>query len=295
MKTSIKDKLLIILGSVFLLVLLGLLVFDVTRRGVFSNRMGFNVAVVGNEGISILLLRPEEGMVGWIHLPDNIRVKIYNSEAFYPLESVWSYGVSEKKPFEIMEKSVGQAMGVVIARTIKIDDSSGIENVLGRLLSLSLKTDISIRDRVLIRQFLGDAVKSKRVLEMSIPKTVFDVVTDPDGAEFFELNQTMSLWTKNKFVVEPILNENADISINNISGISGLGGILANQLESTGMHVTELKAITDEIVPSGKGCVFASEKRYEMTELILKEQLGCNKIARPDYVEQDEKLRIWVR
>jgi len=294
MKTSVKDKILIILGSVFLVVLLGLLIFDVTRRGVFSNKMGFNVAVVGNDGVSVLLLRPEEGMVGWIRLPKNIRVKIYNSEAVYPLESVWNFGVSEKKPFEIMEKTMGQAMGIVVARTIKIDDSSEIGNVLGRLVSLNLKTDISIRDRVLIRQFLSEAVKSKRVLEMSVPKTVFDTVTDPDGAEFYEFNLTMSLWTKNKFVVEVILNENADISINNISGISGLGGVLANQLESTGMHITELKATNEEIV-SGKGCVFASEKRYEMTELILKEQLGCIKIERPDFVEQDEKLRIWVR
>jgi hypothetical protein len=141
---------------------------------------------------------------------------------------------------------------------------------------------------------MSNAVKSKQVLEMSVPATVFDTVTDPDGATFSEFNLTMSLWTKNKFMVEPILNENADISINNVSGVSGLGGIYANQLESTGMHITELKAIPEEIV-SGKNCVYASEKKYEMTELILREQMGCNRIARPSFVETDEKLRIWVR
>ena len=36
MKASIKDKILLILGSAFLIVLLGLLVYDVTRRGVYS-------------------------------------------------------------------------------------------------------------------------------------------------------------------------------------------------------------------------------------------------------------------
>lgn len=291
---SIKDKILLVLGSVFLVVLLGLLIFDLSRRGVFSNKMGINVAIVGDNGVSILLLRPEEGMVGWINLPKNIRVKIYNSEAHYPLESVWEYGVSEKKPYEITEKSLGQSMGVVIARAIKIEDSSQIENVLGKLYSLGLKTDISIRDRVLIRRFLSDAVKSKEVLEMSVPASVFDKVTDPDGASFFEFNLTMSLWTKNKFVVEPILNENADISINNISGVSGLGSIYANQLESTGMHITELKANPEEIV-AGKSCVYASEKRYEMTESVLKDQMGCDRITRPDFAEQDEKMRIWVR
>jgi hypothetical protein len=294
MKASIKDKILLFLGSAFLLVLLGLLVYDLTRRGVFDSRMGLNVAVVGDKGVSILLLRPEEEMVGWVRMPKNIRIKIYNSEAHYPLESVWNFGVAEKKPFEVLEKSLGQSMGIIVARVIKIDDSSQIENVLGKMLSLSLRTDLSIRDRFLIRQFLADAVKSKKVLEMAVPETVFDKVTDPDGAEFKEFNQTMSLWTKNKFVVEPILNENADISINNVSGISGKGNTLANQLESVGMHVVELKASPEEKV-NGNGCLYSSEKQFEMTESILREQMGCLKIAKPEFVESDERMRIWIK
>jgi hypothetical protein len=295
MKASIKDRLLLILGGIFLIVLFGLLIFDVTRRGIYNNAMGLNVAIVGDNGVSILLLRPEEEMVSWVKLPKNIRVKIFNSEAVYPLESVWSYGVAEKKPFEMIEKSLGQSMGVVIARTIKINDSSLIENVMGKLLAVGLKTDLSIRDRVMIRRFMADAVYSKKVLELSIPETVFDKVTDPDGKEFREFNQTMNLWTKNKFVVEPILDENADISINNVSGKTGLGGILANQLESVGMHVIELKADMENTV-AGDGCKYSnSGKQFEKTEEILREQVGCVKIAQPKQIENDEKLRIWIK
>ena len=295
MKASIKDKILLILGSAFLIVLLGLLVYDVTRRGVYSSKMGLNMVIVGEESVSVLLVRPEEGMVGWINMPKNIRIKVFNSEAHYPLVSVWSYGVSEKKPYENMEKSLGQAMGVVISRTIKIDDVSTIENVLGKMFSVGLKTDLSIRDRVLIRQFMADAVKSKKVLEMTVPGSVFDSVTDPDGKEFKEFNQTMSLWTKNKFVIEPILDENADVSINNVSGIPGLGSILANQLESAGMHVIELKADAEESV-EGRGCIYSTDRRYEMTEKVLREQVGCTKIAQPEFVvDKDEKMRIWIK
>lgn len=294
MKASIKDRLLLFLGGTFLIILVGLLIFDVTRRGIFVNQMGLNVAIVGNEGVSLLLLRPEEEMVGWVRLPKNIRIKIYNSEAHYPLESVWKFGVSEKKPFEIMEKSLGQSMGVIVPRIIKIDDNSHIEDVLGKLVSLGLKTDLSVRDRFLVRQFLADAVKSKKVLEMTVPDTVFDKVTDPDGAEFKEFNLTMSLWTKNKFVVEPILHENADISINNVSGVSGNGNIMANQLESAGMHVVELKASPEEIV-GGNGCLYNSAKGFEMTESILREQMGCAKISKPSFVDEDERVRIWIK
>ncbi|HSV95178.1 MAG TPA: hypothetical protein VLH94_04390 [Spirochaetia bacterium] len=294
MKGRTKDKLLFILGGIFLFILIGLLVFDVTRKGIFSKKTGLNIVVVGNDSVGVMLLRPEEEMVGWVKMPKGLRIKVYDSEARYPLESVWRYGVSEKNPYEIIKRSLGQSMGVVISRVIKIDDSLQVESVLGNILSFGLKTDISVKDRVLIRKFLVDAVKSKRVLEMSIPETVFNRVTDPDGEIFLEFNQTMSLWTKNKFVVEAILNENANISINNISGVSGKGTVLANQLESVGMHIVELKANTEEVV-DGKGCVYSCEIQYEETERVLKEHLGCTKISRPDFVENEEKMRVWIK
>lgn len=295
MKASIKERILLILGGTFLTVLLGLLVFDVTRRGIYSGKMGMNLAVVGNGGISVLLLRPEEGMVSWIRLPKSVRIKVFNSEAHYPLESLWGYGASEKKPFETVEKSLGQSMGVIIARTMKVNDSSLIEKVLGGLFQVGLKTDLSIRDRVAIRGFLADAVKSKKVLELTLPNSVFDKVTDPDGKDFSEFNSTMSMWTKNKFVIESILDENADISINNVSGVTGAGSVLSSQLESAGMHVVEVKADLEEKV-EGKGCVYIG-KHYEMTELVLRDQVGCQKIAKLGFVEEDELVgvKIWIK
>lgn len=295
MKASIKERVLLTLGGVFLVVLFGLLVFDVSRRGVYSGKMGINVAVVGETGASVLLLRPEEEMLGWVRLPKGIRIKVFNSEANYPLESMWGYGVSLGNSFEIMEKSLGQSMGVVIARTIKLDDSSLIENVLGALFQVGLKTDLSIRDRVMIRRFLADAVKSKKVLELTIPNSVFDKVTDLDGKDFLEFNATMSLWTKNKFVTEPVLDENTDVSINNVSGVSGAGNVLASQLGSVGMHVVEVKADLEEKV-EGKGCLYSTNMRYEMMESVLREQVGCQKIVKPGFVEEDELgVRIWIK
>lgn len=293
MMASIKDRILLSLGGLFLIILLGLLIFDITRRGIYSSKMGINIVVVGDSGVSVLMLRPEEEMVGWVKLPSSIRIKIFNSEARYPLSSVWSFGNSERNVYEIMEKSLGQSMGVLISKTIKLDDNSAIENVLGKLFQISLKTNLSIRDRGLIRKFLADSLYSKQVLELSIPSTVFDKVIDPDGKEFFEFNQAMSLWTKNKFVLEPILNENADVSINNISGVSGKGSVLANQLESSGMHLIELKADTEEQV-TGKGCLYFSNANFDMTEQLLNEQVDCREIAKPSFVGDDEKIRIWI-
>ena len=295
MKGSIKEKVLLVLGTAFLVVLVGLLLFDLTRRGIFDGGTGINIAIVGDKGVSVLLLRPEDQMAGWVSLPQDVRVKVFNSSANYPIESLWNYSVSENNPYEITEKTIGQAMGVIISRTIKINGNSSIEDVLGKLFTMSLKTDLSIRDRFTVRQFLSDSVKSKKILELAIPNAVFDKVTDPDGKKFLEFNQAMSLWTKNKFVVEAVLNENADISINNMTGTSGLGNILANQLESAGAHVVEVKANTDEKI-IGKGCLYYTKKRYETTEAVLRDQVGCNKLSvKPSFVEDDDTLKVWLK
>ena len=279
----------------FLFVLVVFLGVDLTRHGIYSSKVGINIAVVGDNGVSLLILRPEEEMVSWVKLPKNIRIKIYNSDASYPLESVWSYGVAERKPYEIVEKSLGQSMGIIVSRTIKVEDHTLIENVLSKILSLGTKTDLSIKDRLMIRNFLVNSVSSKKILEQSILTNIFDKVVDPDGKEFFEFNKAVNLWTKNKFVIESILNENAYISINNISGKSGLGSVLANQLDSSGMHVIEVKADSSEIVDESKDCVFTSEKRFVVTEMVLAEQLGCMKILRPKSIEADDKIRIWIK
>lgn len=275
------------------MVLLGLLIFDVTRRGIYSDKLGINVAIVGERGINILLLRPEEQMASWVTLPANIRVKVFNSEAIYPLESIWNLGMTNNKPYETVEKSLGQAMGIIISRVIKVEDGVKIETVLGKLLSPDLKTNLTIRDRLLIRTFLADAVKSKKILELSVPTSVFDKVSDPDGKTFLEFNQTMNLWTKNKFVTEAVLNENVEISINNVSNTSGLGFLLGNQLESSGMHVVEVKADKSETV-EGKDCLYNTEKEYAMTEAVLRDQVGCRKIAKQTYVD-DDRLHIWIK
>lgn len=294
MKASIKDKILLLLGGVFLFILIGLLFYDVTRKGIFSKEIGLNIAVIGDSEVNVLLLRPEEGVVEWIKLPNNIKTKIYNSDARYPIISLWNYGVSEKNPFEILEKSLGQSMGIIIAKTIKLNDGSLIETVLGKLYQLSLITDLSIRDRILIRNFLADAINSKKILEYSVPEMAFDSVIDPDGKEFLEFNQLVNLWTKNKFVIEAILNENADISINNVSGVAGKGNILANQLESTGMHVIELKADANEQI-EGQGCLFNTQKNFKTTEIVLNDLLKCTKIPAPSFVENKEGISVWIK
>lgn len=280
-------------GVIFLVILVGLLIFRVVKDGIFSKTLGINVAVVGDDSIAVLILRPDEDVLGWVKLPGKLKIKIYNSSAQYPIGSLWEYGVNEKHPYTVLEKSLGLSMGVPIARTIKIHGDVSPEEVLANLHKINLKTNLSLRDRFLIRQYLVDSVTSKKVLEMVIPASGMDKITEPDGKEFLVFNNVISLWTKNKFLLESILNENVDLSVNNLSGIAGQGIFISRQLEAAGIRVIEVKTDPANDI-AGSGCVFVLKGSYPYTESFLTQQMGC--VKHSEKLSPGEKgIDLWVK
>lgn len=293
MKESLRYKIAKTLGVIFLVVLCSLLVYKALNQGIYSSRLGINVAVVGEDSVGMLLLRPEEDVVGWITFPSNLKVKIFNSSARYPINSLWDYGVQERNPYEVVEKTVGMAMGVTVAKTIKIEGEPSVEGVLAGLHKINLRTNLSLRDRFLIRKFLATTATSKKVLEMEIPVNIFDKLVEPDGKEFLSFNSVSSLWTKNKFVLESILGENVDLVVNNLSGQLGLGTQVAKQLESAGVRVVEVKS-DPEVGVSGSGCLFSIFGKYPYTESFLVDQVRCTKID--SIGEENEKgITVWIK
>ncbi|HCQ31129.1 TPA: hypothetical protein DIU27_01940 [Candidatus Collierbacteria bacterium] len=293
MKESSKRRQIEIVGIVFLMMILGLVVTRVLSEGIFSNKLGINLAVVGNRGSALLVLRPDEDILGWVNLPEKLKIKIYNSQAQYPIGSLWDYGVSEKHPYEIFEKSLGLSMGVAVSRTIKVPGEVSVEEVLASLHKINLRTNLSVRDRFLIRKYLDDAVSSKKVLEMDIPNNAMEKITEPDGKEFLVFNSIISLWTKNKFLLESILNENCDATINNLSGLSGLGTLVSRQMEAAGIRVVEVKTDPTQDL-SGNGCIFVSWGSYPNTEKFLLQQLNCEQ-RQPNIESDNRGVELWLK
>lgn len=293
MESSEKKRPIKTLGVIFLGLLLSLLVFRVVKDGIFAKNAGINLLVVGESDMAVLVLRPDEDITSWINLPSNLKVPIYNSPAAYPIKGLWAYGVSERRPFEIAEKSIGQSMKVVIARGIKIRGNVSIEAVLANLHKINLQTDLSLRDRFLIRQYLAESATSKKILEMDIPSNTLDKFEEPDGKQFVVFNDVISLWSKNRFLLESILNENAEVSVNNLSGIPGFGTEISKQLESAGVRVVEVK--TDPVDISGSGCIFASWGEFPNTENFLKHQLGCIEKNASDKSGEMRGIDVWLK
>lgn len=283
------------LGWVFLAALLFVLIFDFLKKGIFVQKLGINLLVVGDQNVGVFVLRPNENIYTWITLPTSLKVKIYNSTATYPISSLWKFGVSEKNPYQIIEKSLSSAIGAPMPRMIKVDGEASIENVLGKILSISLKTDLSIRDRWLIRSKISEAAISKKIVEQEIPKIAFDKVVEADGKEFLILNQVVDVWGKDKFYYEDILSEGAEVAINNISGVAGAGNILSKQLEASGLRVVDVSNNMEDSI-SQNGCHFASFDKFPETSSFLKNHLGCIQIA---FKAQDKDagkvVKVWIK
>lgn len=281
------------LGWIFVFALVAMLALGFSKKGIYSSVLGINIVVVGDSGISLMLFRPREEIVTVVKMPDNLSVKIVDTGAVYPLSSLWDYGVLEKDQYEIVGDSLSNTVGVLLPRAVKIKGETSPENLLGNLHRINLQTDLSIRDRILLRKDLVTSVSSKKYLEIDIPKSAMTKMMDPDGKEFLEINYVVSLWTKNKFVFDALLGENANVRIRNLSQVNGAGLLLSRQLESSGVRVVEVGSGTDKPI-EGKGCVFKSDNTHVYTEYLLKNYANCKRILTKKENMTGEGIEVWI-
>lgn len=269
-----------------------LMVVSVLKRGVYARDIGLNLLVVGNDSLSLALIRPNEEHITWIKLPSFMQIKIDGSEAMYPVYSLWKFATSERRPFEVVLKSVSNTLGVVLTSVVVVDGGSSPENLLAAMNRVSLKSNLSFRDRLALRQDLANLISYRKVLEVEVPKTALTKKVDPDGFEVFDVNQIINLWTKNRFVFETLLGESVEVSVYNLSGVSGAGLLLSRKLEASGLRVGEVVS-KYENPPGGKGCVFATSEKNKKTIYFLERFLDCEKLKVKN-LEADERVKVWL-
>ncbi len=283
----------VFLGRFFIVVLLGLLLFSFVKKGIYSFSLGINLVVVGDDGVSIMLMRPAEQIMTWVRLPDRLSVKIMTSEAVYPLESLWKFAASEKGSYSLVSGSLSSVLGVPLPRMVKVVGESSPENLLGNLHRIGLQTDLTWRDRAALRKDLASSVTSRKYLEVDIPKSAVTKSTDPDGADVLEINSIINLWTKNRFVFDSLLGENSDVRIYNLSGVNGKGLLYSRYLESSGARVVEVGSKYDQVI-EGSGCVFKSSDNYPQTEYVLEKFLNCNNKTKKSEKGTGEGIVVWL-
>lgn len=277
----------------FFVVLVGLLFLSFTRKGVYSKDLGLNMVVIGDESIALALIRPKEDYLVWVRLPLAMQIKVDSGSAVFPVFSFWKYAEKEKNSLDLVARSISSTLSVVLPSAIKINGSATPENLLGSLHYLSLNTNLTIRDRMLIRKDLVNLVSTRKTLEVDIPKTALTKIVDPDGVEFLEVNSIVNLWTKNRFVFESLLGESPNLSVYNLSSVAGRGIMMSRQLESSGARVVVVDSKYDAEPITGSGCSYRSGSEYFHTEYLLERFMKCKNISE-NKKGKGEGIEVWI-
>ncbi len=281
------------LGLGFFVALVILLLLSFSRKGIYSNSLGLNMVVVADDGIALALVRPKEDYLVWIKLPLAMQVKVDSSTAVYPVRTFWKYAEGEKASLDLVSRSLSDTLGVVLPSAIKVSGSVSPENLLGSLHSFALNTNLTVRDRIMLRRDLVNLVSTRKTLEVDIPKTALTKKADPDGVEFFEVNSIVNLWTRNRFVFETLLGESPSISVYNLSGVAGRGMLFSKQLESAGARVVAVESKFDGELVSGRGCLFSSSVDSVYTVYLLEKFLKCKNVTEKR-TKVEEGIVVWM-
>lgn len=267
------------LGLFFLALLVVMLFFSFSRHGIYSQEVGVNLIVVGELKVSVFAIRPREQLATWIDLPTNLSVKTYRNGTTFPVTSLWKLGEAERDKYNYLTKSLTESMSVGLPRVINVGRETTPESLLGSLGSFFVETDLSLRDRILLRRDLTSYIAAKKIIEVDIPDSAMDRQNDPDGKEVITFNPVLQLWNKNKFLTESILGEELNVKVYNLSEKKGRALMYSRILESAGLRVIEVATGEEKNldIKKSEGCYYVMQRKtHPFTEFFLTKHLGCN-------------------
>lgn len=284
-----------IAGVSFLVFLVILLALSFWKKGIYQQEVGINLVVVGELKIAVLSIRPNEEMVYWADLPNNLSVKVYKTGAVYPATSLWKLGLADRDQYRYVTQSLSMAMGLSLPRMVWVGKETSVESLLRALGAVTTSTDLSWKDRIMIRNDLENFAMAKKIMEVDLPEAGLNKNIEPDGKEVITFNAILSLWNKNKFLVEPILGEAINARVYNASGVNGVGATLSKQLEVAGVRVIEVETKTG--LPKEKnGCYYLfGQGLHPLTEMFIKNHLGCHqKTPSVGQVASPNEVHLWI-
>lgn len=282
----------VLIAGGFLLCILIASVAMVSRRRVFDESLGMGLAVVGEEGVALLGVRPEEDSLIWVDLPTDLRLRVVDSEAWYPVKSLWQLGEIEGKAEELVKQSLQQDLGVAVSGVICLENGDvSVEGVMGGLVDLGIKSSLNWWDRILLYKTLVRMMTRGLVWETSLPLIVMDVKEDEDGMKWKKLNERVWVWTKDLWPSEKILALGTTAAVYNSSDTPGRARVMGYVLESEGLRVVEVAGREEK----NEGCWYETEKDSNELRWLLERQLGCRQkdgIGGTDNVEAE--LTVWL-
>lgn len=284
-----------IAGFVFLSLLVFMLLINLLRRNVYDRQIGINLLLIGRDGMGVISIRSESGVVGKMRLPDNLSIPIESNGAAYLVEAIYKIGLPVSDPLNSARGSVGQALGIVISGVVNAPVDFGVDGFRQSLFGISTRTNLSLIDRYLLFKDINEKLGNRASLSFSLPKNVIDLSDEPDGKQIGKINSAVFVWSKNQWVVDEVLSETAEVTVVNASGKDGKARQVARQIESAGVRVIE-------ILVAKKGnddscSLLGNTKAHPLTTKFLINSFLCEPTKRldlNDFIDHDVKSDLVV-
>lgn len=278
------------MSLVILTVLIGAL-----RRNIYDTKLGINLLLMGKDGLGIVSIRPDSGIVSLMRLPNNLSIPVGANGGEYQVEAIYKIGLPLGDPNNVARTSVGQAMGVVITGVVKSGVEFSLTGLREALLSFSTKTNLSLIDRYLLLKDVNELLGKKMSLAVTLPKNVLDVVEEPDGKTIYRLNAAIFVWSRNQWVVDEVLSETAEVTVVNATGKEGRARQVARQIESAGVRVIDVLA--SKKVEKEVCLIWGDAKSHPKTSEFLVNSFLCKGPGKKnllDYIDRDIKSDLVV-
>jgi len=290
-KKKFKLSQVLIAGGFLLCILVGL-VMGMFRKRVFSESLGMGLAAIGENEVALLGIRPEEDSLVWVDLPADLRLRVIDSEAWYPVESLWQLGEIEGDAEELVKQSLQQDLGLVMSGVICLGSKDvSVEGVMSGLIDLGVKSSLNWWDRVVLYKVLTKMMTRGLVWETDLPLIVMDVKEDEDEMKWKKLNERVWVWTRDLWPSEKILGLGATAAVYNSSDTPGKARVMGYALESEGLRVVEVAAREEK----NEGCWYEMEEEWSELEWLLERQLGCRvKVGIGDMDEVEAGVTVWL-
>ena len=282
----------VLIAAGFLLCILVGLVMGMFRKRVFNENLGMGLAAIGEDGVALLGIRPEEDSLVWVDLPADLRLRVIDSEAWYPVESLWQLGEIEGDAEELVKQSLQQDLGLVMSGVICLGSKDvSVEGVMSGLIDLGVKSSLNWWDRVVLYKVLTKMMTRGLVWETDLPLIVMDVKEDEDEMKWKKLNERVWVWTRDLWPSEKILGLGATAAVYNSSDTPGKARVMGYALESEGLRVVEVAAREEK----NEGCWYEMEEEWSELEWLLERQLGCRvKVGIGDMDEVEAGVTVWL-
>lgn len=282
-------------GTVFLALVAVMLLVNLLRRNIYDPGLGINILMIAKDGMGVISIRAESGVVGQMRLPDNLSIPVESNGAVYLVEAIEKIGLPVRDSLNSARESVGQALGIVISGVVKAPVDFGVDGFRRSLFGVSTKTNLSLIDRYLLFRDISEKLGNKASLSFSLPKNVIDFSDEPDGKKIGKLNSAVFVWSKNQWVVDEVLSETAEVTVVNASGKDGKARLVARQIESAGVRVIDILVAKKK--NDGFCLLLGNTKAHPLTTKFLVNSFLCEPTEGSDlndYIDHDVKSDLVV-